>query len=936
MDLDYLNFDLTIEPKDEKYVARVLRSPVGEAEARFSWPFSEQDLEVFVLRIGQTRRGTRRMGSPEMGYAKDFGRQLYRTVFDGQVGTSLMRSLDEADRMGKGLRLRFHLDDAPNLRDVPWEYLYIDELNRFLVVSTETPLVRYIDLPRRIRPLAVTPPLQVLVVVSNPRDVAKLDVEEEWNRLSGSLRPVQERGLLNLERLDTATLSALQDRLRRGYVHILHFIGHGVFEEASGQGALYFEDEAGRAREVTSEVLGAVVHDHRSLRLAVLNSCEGARSSPQDPFSGVASGLVAQGLPAVIAMQFEITDQAAIAFAQEFYEAIADGYPVDAALAEARKTLYTLGNDVEWGTPVLHMRAADGRIFDIDQSAQLLVPPLRGPGSTNGSNQHSAEPQVVPDTRGNADTDLGGASKKAHADPERRWPLWLESPQSKALAVLVAILVVAFGFWVVTQVLPDDSPTAVPSVTGLLDANATAELEALGIVVTTRHVASDTVDAGVVIAQDPAPNTESDEVTLTVSSGPSAPVVPGVTGLSEADATTQLEALGIVVTTQRVESDTIEEGVVISQDPEGGEDSGEVTLTVSNGPKPLLVLSVTGLSESDARGQLEDLGIVVTTQRVESDAVEEGVVISQDPEAGAESGAVTLTVSDGPPPPVVVLVIGLFEGTARAQLEALGIVVTTQPVESDEVAEGIVVTQDPEAGVVAFEVRLGISTLPPPSGPWRNMPSRFHRDIEAAVSRDGAAYFFKDNEYVRFTDASSGMNFGYPIVTAGNWKGMPSGFNSGVDAGMVSAPETIYFFDGSEYVRFTDLPQGMDSDYPVGISANWRDMPSQFNSQVDAALDLSGSVYLFSGREYVRFSESPRTGKNPLTGGVIFIPSNVDGGFPRPINSLWTGLPASFQSGIDAAVGYEGAVYMFKGDEYVRFSGRIGRMDAGYPKKIDS
>jgi tetratricopeptide (TPR) repeat protein len=66
-------------------------------------------------------------------------------------------------------------------------------------------------------------------------------------------------------------------------------------------------------------------------------------------------------------MQFEITDEAAITLAHEFYGALADGYPVDAALAEARKAVFAQENDVEWGKPVLYMRASDGRIFDIER-----------------------------------------------------------------------------------------------------------------------------------------------------------------------------------------------------------------------------------------------------------------------------------------------------------------------------------------------------------------------------------------------------------------------------------------------------------------------------------------------------------------------------------------------------------------------------------------
>jgi hypothetical protein len=108
-----------------------------------------------------------------------------------------------------------------------------------------------------------------------------------------------------------------------------------------------------------------LLHDHASLRLAILNACEGARASRTDPFAGTAQSLVEQGIPAVIAMQFEVPDETAILFAHEFYGAVADGYPVDTALAEARKAIFARGEGLDWGTPVLHMRAPDGRIFDL-------------------------------------------------------------------------------------------------------------------------------------------------------------------------------------------------------------------------------------------------------------------------------------------------------------------------------------------------------------------------------------------------------------------------------------------------------------------------------------------------------------------------------------------------------------------------------------------
>ena len=149
---------------------------------------------------------------------------------------------------------------------------------------------------------------------------------------------------------------------------MFHFIGHGGYSSAAKDGVLIFEDPRGAAypgRVVSGSDLGVALHDKRTLRLVVLNSCEGARGGLTDVYAGTAQSLIRQNIPAVIAMQFEITDDAAITFAHDFYEAVADGYPLDAAVAESRKAIHSDENGVEWGTPVLYLRAPDGRIFDV-------------------------------------------------------------------------------------------------------------------------------------------------------------------------------------------------------------------------------------------------------------------------------------------------------------------------------------------------------------------------------------------------------------------------------------------------------------------------------------------------------------------------------------------------------------------------------------------
>lgn len=371
---NYLDFDLQIDEMEEgTFRVRVLNSPAGQAEAAFDFPFSDLELENFFLRIGRPRRGLRRIDSPEMYEARKFGSKLYKAVFQDALQACLLRSIDQAEQQGNGLRVRLRL--PPSLTDIPWEYLYDSSLDRFFSHSTSTPLVRYLDLTQSIKPLSVTPPLKVLAMIANPSDKSfeSLDVEAEWQKIEKAVDDLKRRGLIQLTRLPDATLSTLQKQLRREQYHIFHFVGHGGFDQQTQDGVLLLEDENGRSRLISGNTLGTLLHDHASLRLALLNACEGARGTRSDPFAGVAQQLVRQGIPAVIAMQFEITDRAAIQLSQEFYDALADGYPVDGALAEARKAIFAAGNDIEWGTPVLYLRAADSRLFDIATVAKSAI-----------------------------------------------------------------------------------------------------------------------------------------------------------------------------------------------------------------------------------------------------------------------------------------------------------------------------------------------------------------------------------------------------------------------------------------------------------------------------------------------------------------------------------------------------------------------------------
>jgi hypothetical protein len=364
--IQYLDFDLAIEKTDSGYRAHVLDSPNGQAAANFPFTLNDDEINALITGMGQPRlRGGKTDKNERAAAAKAFGKQLFDMVFVQAVRECWKTSLALADAQEKGLRLRLRLTDVPELADLPWELMYDDASNRFVNLSANTPLVRYLDSPYPSRSLQIQPPLRILGVLSLPEDYDDLAVEREWEQLKDSLGALLASGLMELYRLEEARTAKLQEALRKREYHILHFIGHGELDEKTGEGKVVFENERGRGRLVSGEMLGTLLRDARSLRLVVLNACEGARQARSDPFGGVAQRLVQQKIPAVIAMQFEITDRAALAFSKEFYAALADNYPIEAAVGEARKAIFSLPNETEWATPVLYSRSPTGLLFDV-------------------------------------------------------------------------------------------------------------------------------------------------------------------------------------------------------------------------------------------------------------------------------------------------------------------------------------------------------------------------------------------------------------------------------------------------------------------------------------------------------------------------------------------------------------------------------------------
>jgi hypothetical protein len=369
---EYEDFSIKIIWEESAKIYRVyVTSPAGNDESSFRLPFALDDLNDILSGLGEAVRGARRgAGGAQLNRIRpqEIGAQLFNALFTGGARDRFLESLGRAG--GKGLRIKLEIDpDDPGLlqlASLPWEFLYRPETRDFLNLSPKTPVVRRLDIPRPYTPLPLEPPLRILVVISNPDGYPRLDLARERGNIE---KIFAGQDVVRVDFLERASVAELYERLSgRDVYHVLHYMGHGDFEDETGHGVLMMEDEDGGGKPLSGETLKVLLNNLPNLRLVFLNACESAkitRKEGLDPFAGVATALVMAGIPAVVAMQFPISDRAAVQFSRYFYRNIAQGEAVDVAVVEGRRAIRIEGETMEWGTPVLFMQAPQGDIFNI-------------------------------------------------------------------------------------------------------------------------------------------------------------------------------------------------------------------------------------------------------------------------------------------------------------------------------------------------------------------------------------------------------------------------------------------------------------------------------------------------------------------------------------------------------------------------------------------
>ncbi len=364
--MPYQNFEVRVQAEPRGRYKAEAESTFGSGQSLFKLPFPKDELEGVPEQFDRLLAPKKDEPPPKLT-PEQIGEALYESLFAGGVGQRFHETLASVETSGHDERLRillrFDLSDPrlTSLAALPWELIRNEERGDFLSRLRHTSVVRYLPVSRPPLP-PFSGPLKVLVAMAGPSDQRALKIKDEWEKIWGTFA---QNADVSVEPLEQPSLEALREKLLSETWHVLHFIGHGGFDEQSGDGTVCFVGPGGKTESVTGSLLGEHLKSQRNLRLVFLNACDTSmirNLKGQDAYRATAAALVRAGVPAVIAMQTPIFDRPAIELSANFYKRLAAGDAVDEALAEGRLAILRL-KSLDWATPTLYTRVTDGNIL---------------------------------------------------------------------------------------------------------------------------------------------------------------------------------------------------------------------------------------------------------------------------------------------------------------------------------------------------------------------------------------------------------------------------------------------------------------------------------------------------------------------------------------------------------------------------------------------
>ncbi len=263
-----------------------------------------------------------------------WGQELFQLVFRStDKGREFFQ---EATREGlDNCELGIISDDATVL-NLPWELLYAPDY-QFLAPSLAG-MYRSLSSQGVKAPLPPMPDdqLNILLVIARPYDEQDVNFKTIARPLLAALQPIRQR--VNLKVLRPPSLQAFEAELQanKGFYHIVHFDGHGNFDNDT-QGVLVFEDDEGNEQTVSAREIAQYLTDCR-VPIFVLNACKSGQVG-EEAFSSVAGQLVKLGAKGVVAMAYSVYAEGAKHFIGRLYHELVRGGSIATAVAMGRKSM---------------------------------------------------------------------------------------------------------------------------------------------------------------------------------------------------------------------------------------------------------------------------------------------------------------------------------------------------------------------------------------------------------------------------------------------------------------------------------------------------------------------------------------------------------------------------------------------------------------------
>jgi predicted ATPase len=392
----YVDFEISISPLSESRYTVSVTGPGGDASCALVLPNDDPTYQALADRLENL--------DTDENTLSELGQILFQALFQGAIKDVYTRSQGQLEP-DQGMRLRLNITASETaVVALPWEFLYDPDQGPLALL--DAPIVRYLPQSTRIPTLRADLPLKVLL--TGAQTPPKPDVERELTQVTAALSELGTHVQITVE--PHLTSGKLQKLLREGF-HVWHFVGHGGFSKDGKAGQLYFEDASGDTEAISAMQLGILLN-RSGVRLIVLDACNGAKLVT-DPFRSTAPALIRAQVPAVVAMQFTVPEEATRAFANEFYRALAEGFPIDACVTEGRKAVMNATglSRADWGIPVVYTRAHDGQLFALPGRAPSDEPPSAAPPETATLPVATTAPE--PRTT-SAENQLSGSTPKEH------------------------------------------------------------------------------------------------------------------------------------------------------------------------------------------------------------------------------------------------------------------------------------------------------------------------------------------------------------------------------------------------------------------------------------------------------------------------------------------------------------------------------------------